>query len=185
MLICFWPSHIITLFHAVNLRTIMYVYMYVNIRTIDNNNLKIVRKNIFPADRVSFGGGGEGVTDLKQTYFLFWLNLYLNLVLPRLMFLSSYLKKFRVKITNKPKIVKNWCEQIIKGLKFLHNHNPPIIHRDLKCDNIFITGPTGTVKIGDLGLAVLKRRSYVASVIGECVGLVGDDWTGICNAMCG
>ncbi|KAK2862084.1 hypothetical protein Q5P01_001617 [Channa striata] len=44
--------------------------------------------------------------------------------------------------------------------------DPPIIHRDLKCDNIFITGPTGSVKIGDLGLATLKRASFAKSVIG-------------------
>lgn len=42
----------------------------------------------------------------------------------------------------------------------------PIIHRDLKCDNIFITGTTGSVKIGDLGLATLKNRSHAKSVIG-------------------
>ncbi|KAL4706652.1 hypothetical protein ACJJTC_005037 [Scirpophaga incertulas] len=39
-------------------------------------------------------------------------------------------------------------------------------HRDLKCDNIFITGTTGSVKIGDLGLATLKNRSFAKSVIG-------------------
>jgi len=36
----------------------------------------------------------------------------------------------------------------------------------LKCDNIFITGTTGSVKIGDLGLATLKNRSFAKSVIG-------------------
>ena len=36
----------------------------------------------------------------------------------------------------------------------------------MKCDNIFITGTTGSVKIGDLGLATLKNRSYAKSVIG-------------------
>jgi len=41
-----------------------------------------------------------------------------------------------------------------------------VIHRDLKCDNIFITGPTGSVKIGDLGLATLKNKSFAKSVIG-------------------
>ncbi|KAI2803035.1 Wnk2p [Blomia tropicalis] len=49
---------------------------------------------------------------------------------------------------------------------FLHSRTPPIIHRDLKCDNIFITGTTGSVKIGDLGLATLKNRSFAKSVIG-------------------
>ncbi|CAH2217567.1 jg21645 [Pararge aegeria aegeria] len=41
-----------------------------------------------------------------------------------------------------------------------------ILRRDLKCDNIFITGTTGSVKIGDLGLATLKNRSFAKSVIG-------------------
>ena len=56
--------------------------------------------------------------------------------------------------------------QLLAILKKLHTHEPPIIHRDLKCDNIFITGPTGSVKIGDLGLATLKRASFAKSVIG-------------------
>ena len=58
------------------------------------------------------------------------------------------------------------CRQILKGLHFLHTRTPPVIHRDLKCDNIFITGPTGSVKIGDLGLATLKNKSFAKSVIG-------------------
>lgn len=63
-------------------------------------------------------------------------------------------------------MLKSWCRQILKGLAFLHSRSPPIIHRDLKCDNIFITGTTGSVKIGDLGLATLKNRSFAKSVIG-------------------
>lgn len=63
-------------------------------------------------------------------------------------------------------MLRSWCRQILKGLHFLHTRAPPIIHRDLKCDNIFITGPTGSVKIGDLGLATLKRASFAKSVIG-------------------
>lgn len=34
----------------------------------------------------------------------------------------------------------------------LHGHDPPIIHKDLKCDNIFVSGHLGQVKIGDMGL---------------------------------
>ncbi|KAK3540099.1 hypothetical protein QTP70_025801, partial [Hemibagrus guttatus] len=77
--------------------------------------------------------------------------------------LKTYLKRFKVM---KPKVLRSWCRQILKGLHFLHTRAPPIIHRDLKCDNIFITGPTGSVKIGDLGLATLKRASFAKSVIG-------------------
>lgn len=79
------------------------------------------------------------------------------------MFVFRYLRRFK-KIN--PKVVKSWCRQILKGLSFLHSRSPPIIHRDLKCDNIFITGTTGSVKIGDLGLATLKNRSFAKSVIG-------------------
>ncbi|KAM6475737.1 serine/threonine-protein kinase WNK3 isoform 2-T6 [Liasis olivaceus] len=77
--------------------------------------------------------------------------------------LKTYLKRFKLM---KPKVLRSWCRQILKGLHFLHTRTPPIIHRDLKCDNIFITGPTGSVKIGDLGLATLMRTSFAKSVIG-------------------
>ncbi|XP_003380559.1 putative kinase domain protein [Trichinella spiralis] len=74
-----------------------------------------------------------------------------------------YIKRFK-KIN--VKVLKSWCRQILKGLAFLHSRDPPVIHRDLKCDNIFITGTTGSVKIGDLGLATLKDKSCPKSVIG-------------------
>ena len=76
--------------------------------------------------------------------------------------LKTYLRRFK-KINQR--VLKSWCRQIIKGLHFLHTRSPPVIHRDLKCDNIFITGPTGSVKIGDLGLATLKNKSFAKSVI--------------------
>ncbi|KAI8577547.1 hypothetical protein K450DRAFT_177613 [Umbelopsis ramanniana AG] len=59
------------------------------------------------------------------------------------------------------KIIKRWSRQILKGLAYLHSHEPPIIHRDLKCDNIFINGAHGEVKIGDLGTA--QRTSPLMS----------------------
>lgn len=77
--------------------------------------------------------------------------------------LKTYLKRFK---EMKLKLLQRWSHQILKGLHFLHTRTPPIIHRDLKCDNIFITGPTGSVKIGDLGLATLKSASFAKSVIG-------------------
>ncbi|KAL3103485.1 hypothetical protein niasHT_025352 [Heterodera trifolii] len=67
--------------------------------------------------------------------------------------LKLYLKRFkRINV----KVLKSWCRQILKGLYFLHTRPTPVIHRDLKCDNIFITGTTGSVKIGDLGSSDLK-----------------------------
>ncbi|CAO3650455.1 unnamed protein product [Cunninghamella blakesleeana] len=67
--------------------------------------------------------------------------------------LREYIKKLNLP---KLKIVKRWCRQILKGLAYLHNYNPPIIHRDIKCENIFINGAHGEVKIGDMGTAEMK-----------------------------
>lgn len=64
------------------------------------------------------------------------------------------------------KAIKNWARQILRGLSYLHGHNPPIIHRDLKCDNIFVNGNNGEVKIGDLGLAIVMQQPTARSVIG-------------------
>ncbi|KAK6943254.1 Protein kinase domain [Dillenia turbinata] len=73
--------------------------------------------------------------------------------------LRGYRKKFkRVDI----RAVKNWARQILRGLVYLHGHDPPVIHRDLKCDNIFVNGHLGQVKIGDLGLAAILRGSQHA-----------------------
>ncbi|XP_023263455.1 serine/threonine-protein kinase WNK1-like [Seriola lalandi dorsalis] len=77
--------------------------------------------------------------------------------------LKTYLRRFR---QMKLKLLQRWSFQILKGLHFLHSRSPPILHRDLKCENIFITGPTASVKIGDLGLATLKKASFAKSVIG-------------------
>ncbi|KAF9436771.1 hypothetical protein BGZ76_003044 [Entomortierella beljakovae] len=79
--------------------------------------------------------------------------------------LKQYLKK-TLKGALKPKVVKAWSRQILQGLCYLHARDPPIIHRDLKCDNIFINGNNGQLKIGDLGLAVVRRRTHVSSVLG-------------------
>lgn len=65
------------------------------------------------------------------------------------------------------RLVKNWIKQILKGLKYLHTEiNPPIIHRDIKCDNIFIDNTTGGIKIGDLGICDEMHSSYAKSYEG-------------------
>lgn len=66
--------------------------------------------------------------------------------------------------------LKKWSRQILEGLSYLHRHDPPVIHRDLKCDNIFVNGNQGEVKIGDLGLAAILQQARSAhSVIGKLV----------------
>lgn len=83
-------------------------------------------------------------------------------------FTSGTLRQYRKKHKHVDlKAIKSWSRQILRGLLYLHSHDPPIIHRDLKCDNIFINGNQGEVKIGDLGLATILRQAHAAhSVIG-------------------
>jgi serine/threonine protein kinase len=68
----------------------------------------------------------------------------------------------------KLKVIKNWCRQILEGISYLHSQPGPVIHRDLKCDNIFINGNDGKVLIGDLGLSTSLRgqASCATSIVG-------------------
>mmetsp|Transcript_13101 Transcript_13101/g.52243 ORF Transcript_13101/g.52243 Transcript_13101/m.52243 type:complete len:1086 (+) Transcript_13101:260-3517(+) len=95
-------------------------------------------------------------TDAKQVVFITEL-------MP-----SGTLKQFTSKTPNvKLKVLKNWCKQILMGLDYLHSLSPPIIHRDIKCDNIFINGLSeGEVKIGDFGLATFSSREQGMSLAG-------------------
>ena len=80
--------------------------------------------------------------------------------------LKSFINKVQV---IRWKIAKRWAIQILKGLEYLHSQEPPIIHRDLKCDNIFINGTSGDLRIGDLGLSTFidnANKSKVLSVLG-------------------
>ncbi|EYU42745.1 hypothetical protein ABFS82_13G002300 [Erythranthe guttata] len=58
--------------------------------------------------------------------------------------------------------LKKWGVQILRGLEYLHTHEPCVIHRDLNCSNIFINGNIGKVKIGDLGLATMVGKNHAA-----------------------
>lgn len=62
-------------------------------------------------------------------------------------------------------VIKKWAIQILEALNYLHTRDPPIIHRDLKCSNIFIDGKTSTILIGDLGLSK-RRQSEQMSIAG-------------------
>ncbi|KAK6132995.1 hypothetical protein DH2020_033286 [Rehmannia glutinosa] len=65
------------------------------------------------------------------------------------------------------KALKKWSRQILKGLDYLHTHEPCVIHRDLNSSNVFVNGNTGQVKIGDLGLAAIVGENHSAhSVLG-------------------
>jgi WNK lysine deficient protein kinase len=64
----------------------------------------------------------------------------------------------------KVKVIKKYCRQILSALAYLHSLTPPIIHRDIKADNIFIDGTTGDIRIGDFGLSI--SSSNPTSIVG-------------------
>ncbi len=90
-----------------------------------------------------------------------WLNREAQQVVFVTEFLvNGSLKEFISKIhVIRWRVVKRWSRQILRGLGYLHSQHPPIIHRDLKCDNIFINGHTGDLRIGDLGLSTSSTRT--------------------------
>uniref|UniRef100_A0A8C9SET8 Nuclear receptor-binding protein 2 n=1 Tax=Scleropages formosus TaxID=113540 RepID=A0A8C9SET8_SCLFO len=77
----------------------------------------------------------------------------------RVIFITEYmssgsLKQFLKKTKKNHKTMnvkawKRWCTQILSALNYLHSCDPPIIHGNLTCDNIFIQH-NGLIKIGSV-----------------------------------
>eukprot|EP01084_Bolivina_argentea_P188912 325046_1 len=74
--------------------------------------------------------------------------------------LRSYFKKRKINL----KSVKHICRQILLALEYLHEM--AVIHRDLKCDNIFIDSTNSKVVLGDLGLSVNFNGQSRMSIVG-------------------
>ncbi|KAL1816388.1 probable serine/threonine-protein kinase WNK4 [Daucus carota subsp. sativus] len=73
---------------------------------------------------------------------------------------SGSLRKFRMKHKGVDmKAIKKWARQILEGLCYLHSRSPPVIHGDLNCDELFINGNGGEVKIGGLGFAMISQQA--------------------------
>ncbi len=60
--------------------------------------------------------------------------------------------------------VLDWANQLADALSYLHNQNPPILHRDIKPGNLKIT-PSGLLKLVDFGLVKLAAPGEVTITI--------------------
>jgi len=58
---------------------------------------------------------------------------------------------------------------ISKGMRFLHSHNPVILHRDLKSENILVNKQM-QAKIADLGLSRIQPKKRAIKRMGSRVG---------------
>ncbi|KAJ4954477.1 hypothetical protein NE237_011260 [Protea cynaroides] len=55
---------------------------------------------------------------------------------------------------------------VARGMNYLHNRNPPIVHRDLKSSNLLVD-KNWTVKVGDFGLSQLKNATFLTTKSGR------------------
>jgi NIMA (never in mitosis gene a)-related kinase 1/4/5 len=60
----------------------------------------------------------------------------------------------------KEKEVWHYFVQIVRGLKALHDMK--IVHRDIKCANIFLT-KDGLVKMGDLNVSKVAKKGLLST----------------------
>ncbi|SBT36070.1 NIMA related kinase 2, putative (NEK2) [Plasmodium ovale wallikeri] len=87
--------------------------------------------------------------------------------------LGKYIKRKKEKKKFIPeKKIRRWLLQIITALNFLHDKK--LIHRDLKCNNIFLDEHE-RAKVGDFGLAKILEHTEQTSTLCGTIGYMAPE----------
>lgn len=66
-------------------------------------------------------------------------------------------------------LIRRYTKQLLLAVEELHKNG--IVHRDIKCANIFLTNEGHSLKLGDFGSA--QKIKFDATMPGELKGYVG------------
>jgi serine/threonine protein kinase len=96
--------------------------------------------------------------------------------------LAQYLERRRGRLDNTDVI--KIARQVLRGLVYIHSLSPPIVHRDIKLENVlvFIVDGTVTFKIADVGLA--RFADSTLSVAGTPLFMAPDLKDGTDDVRC-
>uniref|UniRef100_M4E6W3 non-specific serine/threonine protein kinase n=1 Tax=Brassica campestris TaxID=3711 RepID=M4E6W3_BRACM len=79
---------------------------------------------------------------------------------PPELFTSGTLRQYKNKYLRIDiRAIKSWARRILEGLVYPHGHDPPVIHRDLKCDNRIISPGENNESFADSLLNLREERS--------------------------